>query len=85
METAAESPPTANLTLPMTRTLAWLGFLALLVLHLDFWREQRPELWAGWIPEDLLYRLVWMAAATVYLWWFTAKVWEGSEDEEPGR
>ena len=50
------------------RWLAWLGFAALLALHLDFWRPQRARLWFGWMPEEILWRLGWMALAWLYLW-----------------
>ncbi len=57
--------------------VAWVGFGILLVLHLDFWRPQRPVLYFDWLPEDLLYRLVWMGLAWVYLVFFTTRVWKG--------
>ena len=64
----------------LDRALAWVFGLALLALHLDFWRPQRPELWFGWIPEELMWRLAWMGAAFVYLLYFTRCVWrEGRE------
>jgi len=56
-----------------------LGFVALIVLHLDFWRPQRAELYFGWVPEELAYRLVWFALAWVYLVLFTRFVWGGDE------
>ena len=64
-----------------TAILGWGGFLALLALHLDFWRPKRVEIYAGWLPEELLYRIVWMGLAWLYLLYFTAKVWP---DEEQG-
>jgi hypothetical protein len=63
------------------RWIAWLGAGLLLGLHHDFFRPQEARLVFGWVPEDLAYRLVWMAAATLYLFWFTARVWETREDE----
>lgn len=57
------------------KTIAWIGFLLLIVTHLDFWRPQRAELYFGWMPEDLVYRLLWMAGAWAYLIFFTRKVW----------
>ena len=59
----------------MHRFLAWGGFLLLIGLHLDFWREQRPVLYFGWIPEDMAYRLLWMGLAWLYLVYFTTYVW----------
>ena len=63
---------------PMSRTtriVAWVWFLALVVLHLDFWRPQRPDLWFGWLPEDMAYRLAWMVGAFFFLLFFTYRVW----------
>lgn len=65
---------------PLDRALAVAGALALLILHLDFWRGPRPTLLFGAIPEELAYRLGWMLAAAAYLWFFTARVWT-DEDE----
>ncbi len=61
----------------MTRRgrIAWALGLLLVALHLDFWRPDRPVLWFGWMPEELLWRLGWMLAAFVYLLWFCARVW----------
>jgi len=60
---------------PVQRWIAWGGFLALLGLHLDFWRPQRVVLWFGWMPEELAYRLAWMALAWIYLVHVCAVVW----------
>ncbi len=64
-----------------TLLLAWGGFLVLLVLHLDFWRPQRPVLLLGWIPEELAYRFGWIALAWLYLCFVCARVWR--EEDEP--
>ena len=53
--------------------------VALVALHLDFWRPRRDELWLGWIPEELAWRLGWMGLALLYLFYFCAKVWEDEE------
>jgi hypothetical protein len=57
--------------------------VVLLVLHVDFWRPQRPLLYFGWLPEELAYRLLWMVAAAAYLFFFTARVWRGDEPPQP--
>jgi hypothetical protein len=57
------------------RWIGWGGFALLLVLHLDFWRPQRVEIWFGWVPEELLYRLVWMGLAWIYLVYVCAVHW----------
>lgn len=49
----------------------------LVLLHLDFWRPQRPVIYFGWLPEELAYRLGWMLLAWAYLEWFVRKVWSG--------
>ena len=59
--------------------LAWVLGLALLALHLDFWREARPRLIGGVLPEELAWRLAWMGLACAYLFWFTARVWRDEE------
>lgn len=59
----------------MNRLLPWVGFLLLLILHLDFWRPQRLVLYFGWLPEEMAYRLLWMLLAWLYLLYFTARVW----------
>jgi hypothetical protein len=58
------------------RTIAWVGGLLLLVLHLDFWRPQRVILYWGWVPEELAYRLAWIGLAFLYLLYFCSYVWE---------
>ena len=63
------------MTRKLTVRLAWILAAALLLLHLDFWRPQRPEIYFGWMPEELAYRLGWMILAWLYLEWFTRKVW----------
>ena len=62
--------------------LAWVGFGVLLVLHLDFWRAQRAEVYFGWIPEELLYRLGWIVLAWLYLLFVCGFVWRGEEETE---
>jgi hypothetical protein len=59
--------------------IAWAGALFLLALHLDAWRPQRVELWFGWLPEEMAWRLAWMAIAWVYLLWFCSAVWAADE------
>jgi hypothetical protein len=64
---------------PAIRAAAWIGALLLLVLHLDFWRPQRPTLYFGFLPEDLAWRIGWMILATLYLLFFIAFVWRSEE------
>ena len=60
--------------------LAWAGFLALVFLHLDFWRPQGETFRVGWIPDELGYRLVWVALAWLYLLFVCAFVWRSDEE-----
>jgi len=69
---------------PVRTIAAWAGFLLLLVLHVDSWRTQRPHLWFGWIPDELAWRLAWMALATGYLFFFCSWVWRDQDDEREG-
>ncbi len=52
-----------------------IGLVVLLALHLDFWRPERRDIYFGWLPEELAYRLVWIALAFLYLLHFCSKVW----------
>ena len=61
------------------RALAWAGGAALLVLHLDFWRPKRAELYLGFLPEELAYRIGWMLLAWLYLMFFCARIWRTEE------
>ena len=68
---------------PRAHLLAWVGAALLVALHLDSWRPRRAVLWGGWMPEELGYRLLWMALAFAYLLWFCAAVWRPREEDEP--
>ena len=63
------------------RAVAWIGFVALVVLHLDFWRTRGSGIWFGWMPEDLAWRLGWIVLAIGYLFFFTAFVWREKEGD----
>ncbi|MDA8020453.1 MAG: hypothetical protein MPN21_23695 [Thermoanaerobaculia bacterium] len=62
--------------------LAWILAAILVLLHLDFWRPQRPTVYFGWLPEELAYRLGWMLLAWAYLEWFTRRVWSSEQLDE---
>ena len=53
--------------------IAWGGFVLLMALHLDSWRPQRPVLYMGWIPEEILYRLGWIGLVWAYLLFLTSR------------
>ena len=57
------------------RVVAALGLLGLLFLHIDFWRVRRPRVYMDWMPEELVYRLVWVALAWLYLLYVCRFVW----------
>ena len=63
----------------LTVVLAWVFGLLLVILHTDFWRAGSVELRFGWLPDELLYRLVWMLLAWGYLLFFCARVWDDQE------
>jgi hypothetical protein len=65
--------------------VAWVVGLALVALHLDFWREQRVELYFGWCPEELLYRLAWMLAAWALLLWLCVPRQDARDGDGDGR
>ena len=58
------------------RIVAWGGLGLLLLLHLDLWRPLPPGPYFGWMPEELVFRLLWMGLAWLYLVFFTRVVWE---------
>jgi len=59
----------------ISHAVAWIAGVLLLVLHLDFWREQRVELYWDWLPEELMYRVVWLLLAWGFLLFFCHFVW----------
>lgn len=59
----------------VSRAIAWVGLALLLVLHHDFWRPQRAVLWFGWLPEELAWRLGFVALSVLYLAFFCRFVW----------
>lgn len=83
MKTNSENPMSANRYVSKVRSVQFLpavaGLALLVALHLDFWREQRPVLYFGWLPEEMAWRLLWIFAAWLYLLYFTTRVWR----EEP--
>jgi hypothetical protein len=64
--------------------LSVLCLIGLLVTHVDPWRPQRAEVWFGWLPEELLWRLLWMLAAWAFVAWFTRAVWAREAAETKG-
>ncbi|MCH2106726.1 MAG: hypothetical protein MK291_08810 [Planctomycetes bacterium] len=68
------------MNLTIRHRLAWMGGALLLALHLDFWRERGTELYFGWLPEELAWRIAWMFLAFCYLVWFCGSVWVEDED-----
>ena len=58
-----------------TLRIAAAGFLVLVLLHLDFWRPQRPRLLLGWLPEELAYRIAFIVLAWIYILWICQWIW----------
>jgi uncharacterized membrane protein len=58
-----------------------IGAVVMTLLHLDFWRPQSDTLMLGWVPEELLYRILYIFLAWVYVLWVCAWL---PEAEEPG-
>ena len=61
------------------RLVAALGLVALGVLHVDAWRSPGARVFLGWVPEELLYRLVWVLLAWGYLLLLFARFWTDEE------
>ena len=64
----------------LDKILASVGLVVMLVLHIDFWRPHSATVYAGWIPEELAYRLVWFLLAWLYLLFFCARIWRGGDE-----
>lgn len=54
----------------------------LLVLHVDTWNAgPAPAPTFGWLPWDLAYHLLWMAAATAAVFYMTSPaIWPEDQD-----
>ena len=55
--------------------IAAVGFVVLVVLHLDFWRPQSGQLLLGWLPVELAYRIAYVILAWIYMLWICSRVW----------
>ena len=60
--------------------IAAVAFTLLLLLHLDFWRPQRPHLWFGWLPEELAFRIGTILLAWLLMLWICARVWREEQE-----
>ncbi|WP_106093131.1 hypothetical protein [Enhygromyxa salina] len=59
--------------------LFWAAVVALLIAHMfGFGQGQRPLL-GGWVPLDLAYRVAWITAAAVLVFWMTGRLWPDNE------
>ncbi len=56
--------------------IAWFGFATLLALHIDYWRPQRVIVYGGVLPEEIGYRMLWMAGAWILLLFVCARLFE---------
>ena len=59
----------------LDRLVAVAGFLILLALHCDFWREPSAGAWLGVLPDELAWRMTWMLLAWGYLVFVAHRVW----------
>lgn len=68
---------------PRTHRLIFAALSAgLLLAHLDPWNAGPRDLVFGWLPWDLAYHLLWMAAACALIFYMTSRaVWP--EDDAP--
>lgn len=68
---------------PRTHRLIFAALSAgLLLAHLDPWNAGPRDLVFGWLPWDLAYHLLWMAAASALIFYMTSRaVWP--EDDAP--
>lgn len=56
----------------------------LLILHVDVWNAgPEPTLVFGWLPWDLAYHLLWMAAATGLVFYMTSPAIWPDDQEDP--
>lgn len=56
---------------------------ALIVVHVDPWNAGPGPLVLGWLPWDLAYHLLWMAIATLLVFYMTsAAIWPEDQDDE---
>lgn len=63
------------------RRLFALLTAVLLVLHVDPWNAGPAGLVLGWLPWDLAYHLVWMAAAALLVVYMTSPaIWPEDQD-----
>ena len=60
--------------------VASIFFAVLLLLHLDFWRPQRPHLWFGWLPEELAVRIGAILLSWLLMLWVCSRVWVEEEE-----
>lgn len=62
--------------------IVWLLFVALVVLHQDYWRWNDSRLIAGFLPYPLAYHTG-LSVAAALLWWLaTIWCWPASPDAE---
>ncbi len=55
--------------------LFWVAVAILLATHMLRFGQAGQPLWFGWMPVDFGFRLAWVAAATVLVFWMTGRLW----------
>ncbi len=61
----------------------WVATFALTLAHLLRFQHGDEALYLGWLPADLAFRIVWIAAATVVIFVMTSVSWRGDQGESP--
>ena len=61
----------------------WIAALSLASAHLLRFQHGDRELHLGWLPADLAFRMVWIAAATVLVFAMTSVSWRDDEGAPP--
>ena len=62
------------------RRISTIGFVGLVLLHLDSWRPQRSRLLFDWLPEELAYRLALILLAWLFMLFVCSKLWREPAD-----
>jgi len=63
------------------KVLFGLCVVALLATHMISIEQGERPLVLGWLPVDMAYRVVWMAAAAGLVAWMTTRLWPEPEPE----
>lgn len=59
--------------------LFWVAVVALLAAHMFGVAQGDRALVLGWMPADLVYRVVWIGLAAGLVFWMTGRLWPDAE------